>query len=57
MHTAFFDDRDARYRPPADAELCDPRDVAATVVLALTQPPGCEVRELVVTCPTETSWP
>jgi NAD(P)-dependent dehydrogenase (short-subunit alcohol dehydrogenase family) len=57
MHTAFFDDRDARYRPPADAELCDPHDVAATVVLALTQPAGCEVRELVVTCPTETSWP
>ena len=57
MHTAFFDDRDERYRPPAGALLCQPDDVAAAVVFALSQPPGCEVKELVVAAPTESSWP
>lgn len=57
MATHFFDDRDDRYRPGPDARLCDPADVAAAVVFALARPAGCEVRELVVTGPTETSWP
>ncbi|HYT25462.1 MAG TPA: SDR family oxidoreductase [Actinomycetota bacterium] len=57
MHTAFFDDRSEQYRPPADAKLNRPEDVAAAVVFALCQPPGCEVRELVVAPSTETSWP
>jgi short-subunit dehydrogenase len=57
MRTAFFDDRDDRYKPPAELELCDPSDVADAVTFALTRPPGCEVRELVVTPATETSWP
>jgi NAD(P)-dependent dehydrogenase (short-subunit alcohol dehydrogenase family) len=57
MDTAFFDSRDAQYRPPPDAELNDPANVAAAVVFALAQPPGCEVRELVVTPSTEPSWP
>ncbi|MDQ3641650.1 MAG: SDR family oxidoreductase [Actinomycetota bacterium] len=57
MHTAFFDSRDERYKPPPDAKLNRPEDVADAVVFALSQPPGCEVRELVV-CPSlETSWP
>ncbi|MFP5319870.1 MAG: SDR family oxidoreductase [Acidimicrobiia bacterium] len=57
MHTAFFDARDERYKPPPDAKLNHPRDVAAAVLFALRQPPGCEVRELVV-CPSmESSWP
>jgi NAD(P)-dependent dehydrogenase (short-subunit alcohol dehydrogenase family) len=57
MHTAFFDDRDEKYKPPADAKLNDPRRVADAVLYALRQPPGCEVRELVV-CPSqESSWP
>lgn len=57
MRTAFFDDRDERYRPPPDAKLNDPGDVAETVLFALRQPPGCQVRELVV-CPSEeSSWP
>ncbi|HLV71240.1 NADP-dependent 3-hydroxy acid dehydrogenase YdfG [Actinomadura hallensis] len=57
MDTAFFDDRSARYRPGPDAELNNPRDVATAVAFALSQPPGCEVRELVV-CPSrEPSWP
>ena len=57
MQTAFFDERDDRYKPPADLELCDPLQVADAVVFALTRPPGCEVRELVVTPPNESSWP
>jgi NAD(P)-dependent dehydrogenase (short-subunit alcohol dehydrogenase family) len=57
MQTAFFDDRTERYRPPADAKLNRPEDVAATVVFALQQPPGCEIRELVVCPSTEPSWP
>jgi NADP-dependent 3-hydroxy acid dehydrogenase YdfG len=57
MHTAFFDDRDEKYKPPADAKLNDPRDVAQTVLFALRQPPGCQVRELVVCPSVESSWP
>ena len=57
MHTAFFDSREERYRPPPDAKLNRPEDVADAVLFALRQPPGCEVRELVV-CPSlESSWP
>ncbi|HVL28024.1 MAG TPA: SDR family oxidoreductase [Acidimicrobiales bacterium] len=57
MQTAFFDARDDRYKPPPDAKLNRPEDVAAAVVFALRQPPGCELRELVV-CPSmEPSWP
>jgi NADP-dependent 3-hydroxy acid dehydrogenase YdfG len=57
MHTAFFDDRTEQYRPGPDAKLNRPEDVAATVLVALTQPPGCEIRELVVTSSEESSWP
>jgi NAD(P)-dependent dehydrogenase (short-subunit alcohol dehydrogenase family) len=57
MGTAFFDGRDERYRPPPDAELNDPADVAAAVIFALSQPIGCEIRELVVTPSGEPSWP
>ncbi|MFC4533949.1 SDR family oxidoreductase [Sphaerisporangium dianthi] len=57
MRTRFFDDRDERYRPGPDARLNQPEDVAAAVVFALGQPPGCEVRELVVCPSTEPSWP
>ena len=57
MHTAFFDDRDEKYKPPADAKLNNPRDVAATVLFALRQPAGCQVRELVVCPAEESSWP
>jgi NAD(P)-dependent dehydrogenase (short-subunit alcohol dehydrogenase family) len=57
MATAFFDGRDEQYRPPPDAKLNRPEDVAAAVLFALRQPVGCELRELVV-CPSmETSWP
>jgi NAD(P)-dependent dehydrogenase (short-subunit alcohol dehydrogenase family) len=57
MDTAFFDGRPDQYKPGPDAKLNDPRDVAATVLFALTRPPGCEVRELVVAAATEPSWP
>jgi NAD(P)-dependent dehydrogenase (short-subunit alcohol dehydrogenase family) len=57
MATAFFDGREERFRPGPDARLNDPADVAAAVVFALRQPPGCEVREMVVTPATEPSWP
>jgi NAD(P)-dependent dehydrogenase (short-subunit alcohol dehydrogenase family) len=57
MHTSFFDNRPERYKPPADARLNRPEDVAETVLFALRQPPGCEVRELVVCPSTESSWP
>ncbi|WP_030168445.1 SDR family oxidoreductase [Spirillospora albida] len=57
MDTAFFDDREERYRPGPDAKLNRPEDVAAAVAFALAQPPGCEVRELVVCPAKEPSWP
>ena len=57
MRTHFFDGRTEQYRPGPDAPLNDPADVAATVLVALSQPPGCEVRELVVASSTEPSWP
>jgi NAD(P)-dependent dehydrogenase (short-subunit alcohol dehydrogenase family) len=57
MQTAFFDGRDEQYKPPADAKLNDPAHVAESVLFALTQPAGCELRELVVCASTESSWP
>lgn len=57
MHTAFFDGRDEQYKPPPDAKLNQPGDVAAAVLFALQQPAGCEVRELVITPAVEGSWP
>lgn len=57
MHTAFFDGRTEQYKPPPDAKLNQPADVAATVLFALSQPVGCEIRELVVCASTESSWP
>jgi len=57
MHTAFFDGRDEQYMPPPDAKLNRPENVAQTVLFALRQPEGCEVRELVVTPSVEGSWP
>ncbi len=57
MHTAFFDDRDEQYKPPPDAKLNAPENVAAAIVFALQQPAGSEVRELLVAGSTESSWP
>ncbi|MBO3741410.1 SDR family oxidoreductase [Actinoplanes flavus] len=57
MRTKFFDERDDRYKPGPDAILNDPANVAAAVLFALSQPPGCAVRELVVAAETESSYP
>ena len=57
MDTAFFDGRPEQYRPGPDAKLNAPSDVAEAVLFALTRPPGCEVREMVVCQSTEPSWP
>ena len=57
MRTSFFDGRPEQYKPGDDAMLNDPEAVAETVVHALGQPAGIEIRELVV-CPSiEPSWP
>ncbi|MDQ3715286.1 MAG: SDR family oxidoreductase [Actinomycetota bacterium] len=57
MQTPFFDGRDEQYKPPPDAKLNRPGDVAAAIVFALSQPRGCEIRELVITPSVEGSWP
>lgn len=57
MQTPFFDGRPEQYKPPRDAKLNDPDHVAETVVFALTQPAGCEIREIVVCSSEESSWP
>jgi NAD(P)-dependent dehydrogenase (short-subunit alcohol dehydrogenase family) len=57
MRTQFFDGRPEQFKPAAGQHLNDPRDVARSVVFALRQPPGCELRELLVAPATEPSWP
>jgi NAD(P)-dependent dehydrogenase (short-subunit alcohol dehydrogenase family) len=57
MATKFFDERDERYKPGPDAVLNDPANVAQAVMFALTQPPGCQVREMVVCADGESSYP
>lgn len=57
MDTGFFDGRPEEFRPAPDQMLNDPADVAETVLSALAQPSGCEIRELVVTPSVEPSWP
>jgi NAD(P)-dependent dehydrogenase (short-subunit alcohol dehydrogenase family) len=57
MHTAFFDDREEQYKPPPDAKMNRPEDVARAVTFALSQPFGCDVRELVITPAMESSYP
>jgi NAD(P)-dependent dehydrogenase (short-subunit alcohol dehydrogenase family) len=57
MQTHFFDDRTEQFKPPPDAVLNRPEDVAEAVVFALGRPAGCEVREMVVCPAMEPSWP
>lgn len=57
MQTHFFDDRPEQYKPGADAVLADPARIADLVCVALAQPPGMELRELVACTSGETSWP
>ena len=57
MATHFFDDRAEQYKPGPDAKLNRAEDVAAVVLFALRQPPGCELREVLVAPSVEGSWP
>jgi NAD(P)-dependent dehydrogenase (short-subunit alcohol dehydrogenase family) len=57
MRTHFFDGRPEQFMPAPDQRLSDPADVARTVVFALRQPAGVELRELIVTPAGEPSWP
>jgi NAD(P)-dependent dehydrogenase (short-subunit alcohol dehydrogenase family) len=57
MDTSFFDGRPEQYKPPPDARMNRPEDVAEAVLFALRQPPGCELRELLIAPSTEPSWP
>lgn len=57
MRTAFFDGREQKYKPPPDADLAAPEQVAEAVVFALTRPPGAQLREALVCTPGEASWP
>lgn len=57
MDTPFFDDRPEEYKPQDRSTLNRPSDVARSVVFALSQPRGCEVRELLVAGSMEDSWP
>src|SRR3954471_21610326 len=57
MRTHFFDDRPESFKPAPDQQLNDPADVARSVIFALRQPVGCELRELLVAPATEPSWP
>jgi NAD(P)-dependent dehydrogenase (short-subunit alcohol dehydrogenase family) len=57
MRTHFFDDRTEQYKPADDSRLNPPEHVADAIMVALNQPAGCELRELVVCHSEEGSWP
>ena len=57
MDTRFFDDRSAQYRPADNSRLNDPANVARAILFALSQPEGCELRELLICHEAEDSWP
>jgi len=57
MSTHFFDDRPEEFKPAPDQRLNRPEDVARSVIFALQQPAGCELRELLVAPAAEPSWP
>ncbi len=57
MKTHFFDDRDEQYKPQDDSRLNDPARVAQAILFALSQPVGCEIREMLICHEEEGSWP
>jgi len=57
MQTPFFDDRPEEFKPAPGQHMNRPEDVARSVIFALRQPPGCELRELLVAPASEPSWP
>jgi NAD(P)-dependent dehydrogenase (short-subunit alcohol dehydrogenase family) len=57
METAFFDGREEKYKPPPEARLAPPEEIAEAALFALSRPPCVELREALVCPPTESSWP
>lgn len=57
MRTAFFEGRSEQYKPGPDAQLIEPEYVANSIIFALSQPAGCEIRELAIMPAEEPSWP
>ncbi|WP_066520204.1 SDR family oxidoreductase [Curtobacterium ammoniigenes] len=57
MRTAFFEGRSEQYKPGPDAKLIEPEYVANSILFALGQPAGCEIRELAIMPADEPSWP
>lgn len=57
MQTRFFDDRDEKYKPQDNSRLNDPERVADAILFALSQPRGCEVRQMLICHEEEGSWP
>lgn len=57
MKTRFFDDRAEQYKPQDDSRLNDPANVAQAVMFVLSQPRGCEIREMLICHAEEGSWP
>ncbi|ROS67318.1 NADP-dependent 3-hydroxy acid dehydrogenase YdfG [Curtobacterium sp. PhB172] len=57
MRTNFFADRTEQYKPGPDAQLIEPEYVANAILFALSQPAGCEIREVSIMPATEPSWP
>lgn len=57
METHFFDGREEQYKPPPDAKLAPPEEVAQAALFALSRPAGIELREALVAPATESSWP
>lgn len=57
MKTRFFDDRAEQYKPQDDSRLNDPANVAQAILFVLSQPAGCEIREMLICHEDEGSWP
>lgn len=57
MKTRFFEGRTERFMPKDDSRLNDPARVADAIVYALSQPPGVEIREILIAHGEEDSWP
>ena len=55
--TRFFDDHAEQYKPQDDSRLNDPANVAQAILLVLSQPAGCEIREMLICHEDEGSWP
>jgi len=57
MRTKFFDGRPEEFKPAPGQNLNAPEVVAESVLFALGQPRGVELRELIITPSGEPSWP